>query len=90
MSGSSRRYAFLILSSALTVGLLSPAARAQRGRAMNGGFMQSTRPSGMMGMMSRNQGNFPGGFGLNAYRGLAFRLSIPQDWTFIFSRSAPR
>jgi len=67
---SSRRYAFLILSSALTVGLLTPAAQAQPGRAMNGGSMQSARPSGMMGMMSRNQSNFSGGFGLNAYRTL--------------------
>jgi hypothetical protein len=68
---SSRRYAFLIISSALTVGPLTPAARAQHSRAMNGGSMQSTRPSGMMGMMSKNRGNFPGGFGLNAYRALA-------------------
>ena len=32
--------------------------------------MQFTRPSGMMGMMSRNRSNFSGGFGLNAYRAL--------------------
>ena len=67
---SLRRYAFLIVSSALTMGLLTPAARAQRGRAMNGGSMQSSRPSGMMGMMSMPRSTFPGGFGLNADRTL--------------------
>jgi hypothetical protein len=70
MPFSSRRYAFFILSSALTVGLLTPTARAQRARAMNGGSMRPARPSGMMGMMSMPRSTFPGGFGLNAYRTL--------------------
>jgi hypothetical protein len=70
MSFSSRRYAFLIASSALTVGLLTPTARAQHVRAMSGGSMQSARPSGMMGMMPRSRSNFSGGFGLNGYRAL--------------------
>ena len=64
---SLRRYAFLIVSSTPTMGLLTPATRAQHGRAMNGGSMQSSRPSGMM---SRPRSTFPGGFGLNAYRTL--------------------
>jgi hypothetical protein len=33
--------------------------------------MQSTRPSGMMGMMSLTQSSFPRGFGFNAYQSLA-------------------
>ena len=70
MSFSSRRYAFLIASSALTVGLLTPTARAQHVRAMSGGSMQSPRPFGMMGMMPRSRSNFSGGFGLNGYRAL--------------------
>jgi hypothetical protein len=68
---SSRRYALIILSSVLTVVLLTPAARAQRVRAMNGGAMQSPRPFGMMGMMPMTRSGFPGGFGLNSYQALA-------------------
>src|SRR5215469_6146837 len=68
---SLRRYSFLIMSSALAVGLLTPAARGQRVRAMSGGSMQSTRPSGMMGMMSTTRSTFPRGFSLNAYQALA-------------------
>jgi len=67
---SARHLAFLILSSTLAVGLLTPAARAQRFQSMSGGSM-STRPSGMMGMPSMTRSTFMGGFGLNGFRGLA-------------------
>lgn len=65
---STRRLALLIVSTSLTVGLLTPAARAQRFQSMRGGSMQSTR---MRGMPSMNRGTFMRGFGLNAFRALA-------------------
>ena len=68
-------FGFLIVSSALTVGLLAPTARAQRGRAMTGGSMQSNRPSGTMGTTSTTRRTFSGGFGLNGYRSLLGAVS---------------
>ena len=68
---SAPRFAYLIMSSAFTVGLLTSSAHAQRVGSMGGGSMQSTRFSGMMGMPSMTRNTFLGGFGLNAYRALA-------------------
>jgi hypothetical protein len=65
---SARQLGLLIVSSVLTVGVLTSAARAQV-RSMNGGSMPAIRSSGMMGMMS-TRGTFSGGFGLNAYGAL--------------------
>jgi len=67
---SSRRLSFLLMSCTLTLGLLTPPARAQRFQSMRGGSM-STRPSGMMGMPSMTRSTFMGGVGVNASRALA-------------------
>jgi hypothetical protein len=55
---------FVLGSTALSIGLLTPAVHGQR---MNGGSMQGMRSSGMM---SGTRGMFSGGFGLNSYRAL--------------------
>jgi hypothetical protein len=67
---STRRLPFFFASSALALGLLNPAARAQRFQSMGGGSM-SNRPSSMMGMPSMTRSTFMGGFGLNSFRALA-------------------
>ena len=57
---SANRFAFLIVSSALTIGLLTPFAAAQMGRGMRSGSM------GMSSSMGRN--TFMGGVGMSTNR----------------------